>query len=142
MGTVHHPNIPVTQIVYLSRQAFPRSKNFLTAVYNHISSTIPYGYLVLDFSQNRNKYLRISTRWFCEDNIMIFTEPSEKCSGDGLRGFRCYHLIPDNIYKLFSIGHYQNSCNNNIVNNSNSVVVSIQEKNLDGNISNNYTGPA
>ena len=51
-----------SQIGYLSRQAFPGSKNFLTSVYNHILSTVPYGYLVLDFSQNRNKYLRISTQ--------------------------------------------------------------------------------
>ena len=88
---------------------------------------MPYGYLVLDFSQNRNTYLRISTRWFCNDNIMVFTEPSEKGSGDGLKGFRCYHLIADNIYKLLSSGHYQNSCNN-IVNNSNSMVIPNQEK--------------
>ena len=28
---------------------------------------------------------------------MVFTEPSEKCPGDGLKAFRCYHLIADNI---------------------------------------------
>ena len=53
---------------------------------------------------------------------MVFTEPPEKCPGDGLKTFRCYHLIADNIYKLLSSGHYQNSCNNS-TNNNNSLVI-------------------
>ena len=68
---------------------------------------------------------------------MVSTEPSEKCPGDGLKAFRCYHLIADNIYRLLSSGHYQNSCNN-IINNSNSMVIPSQEKDLNRNISNNY----
>jgi hypothetical protein len=125
-----------SQIGYLSRQAFPGSKNFLTSVYNHILSSVPNGYLILDFSQNRNKYLRISTQWFSNDNIMVFTEQPEKCPGDGLKTFRCYHLIADNIYKLLSSGHYQNSCNN-FTNNNNSLIIPGIEKDLNRNISNN-----
>ena len=125
-----------SQIGYLSRQAFPGSKNFLTSVYNYILSSIPYGYIVLDFSQNRNKYLRISTRWFSKDNIMVFTELSEKCPpADGLKTFRCYHLIADNIYNLLSSGHYQKSCNN--ITNNNSLLVPGFEKDLNRNDSNN-----
>ena len=126
-----------SQIGYLSRQAFPGSKNFLTSVYNYILSSVPYGYLILDFSQNRNKYLRISTQWFSKDNIMVFTEQPEKCPGDGLKTFRCYHLIADNIYKLLSSGHYQNSCNNFTNNNniSNNCIEPVKQ--IDNNTQNN-----
>ena len=41
-----------SQIGYLSRQAFPGTIFFLISVYNYILSSIPYGYIVLDFSQN------------------------------------------------------------------------------------------
>ena len=70
---------------------------------------------------------------------MVFTEPSEKCPGDGLKTFRCYHLVADNIYNLLSSGHYQKSCNN--ITNNNSLVVPGLEKDLNINISNNCIEP-
>ena len=41
----------------LSRQCFPGSRNFLTAVYKHIGEQ-KYGYLILDFHQETNPVLR------------------------------------------------------------------------------------
>ena len=117
-----------SQIGFLSRQAFPKSKNFLTSVYNHILSSSPYGYLVLDFSQNRSEYLRISTRWFTTESVMVFTEQSSKCGGDPLKPFRCYHLIADNVFKLLNSSQ---TCNN-INKNTNSVEINGLEKNVDG----------
>ena len=67
---------------------------------------------------------------------MVFTELSEKCPpGDGLKTFRCYHLIADNIYNLLSSGHYQKSCNN--ITNNNSLLVPGFETDLNRNVSNN-----
>ena len=42
-----------SQISYLSRQCFPRSKNFLPAVYQHCLKLQDYPYLVLNFSPGR-----------------------------------------------------------------------------------------
>ena len=117
-----------SQIGFLSRQAFPKSKNFLTSVYNHILLSFPYGYIVLDFSQNRSEYLRISTRWFSEDSIMVFTPDSPECGGKSLKTFRCYHLIADNIFKLINSNQ---TCNNSNKNN-NSIQINGLEKNVGG----------
>ena len=102
-----------SQIGFLSRQAFPQSKIFLTSVYNHILLSFPYGYIVLDFSQNRSEYLRISTRWFTGDSIMVFTEQSSECGGNPLKPFRCSHLIADNIFKLLNSSQTCNNTNKN-----------------------------
>ena len=44
----------LSQINYLSRQAFPGSRIFLSSVYNHVLTNTPYSYLVLDFSLERD----------------------------------------------------------------------------------------
>ena len=124
-----------SQINYLSRQAFPGSRNFLSAVYNHILTNTPYGYLVLDFSQNRSKFLRITTRWFSNENIMAFTENSLKCSSDNFKRFTCYHIISDNIFKLLTSKQNQND--ENINTNKSSIVISGLEPPSNRYISNN-----
>lgn len=127
-----------SQIGFLSRQAFPKSKNFLGSVYNYILSAFPYGYLVLDFSQNRSEYLRISTRWFSRESIMVFTEQTSNCGGDPLKPFRCYHLIADNVFKLLNSNHLQDTCNNNNIN-KNSFEINTMEKNASGYTNGNKT---
>ena len=127
-----------SQIGFLSRQAFPKSKKFLGSVYNHILSTFPYGYLVLDFSQNRSEYLRISTRWFSRESIMVFTDQSSNCGGDPLKPFRCYHLIADNVFKLLNSNQTQNTCNNNNIN-KNSFEINGIDKNVSGYTNDNKT---
>ena len=125
-----------SQIGFLSRQAFPKSKNFLGSVYNYILTTYPYGYIVLDFSQNRSEYLRISTRWFSKESIMVFTEEKSSCGGDPLKPFRCYHLIADNVFKLLNSNQTQITCGANNIN-KNSFEISGVEKIDDGYTPNN-----
>ena len=114
--------------VFCPGKPFQNPKKILTSVYNHILLSFPYGYIVLDFSQNRSEYLRISTRWFTTESVMVFTEQSSKCGGDSLKPFRCYHLIADNVFKLLNSSQ---TCNN-INKNTNSVEINGLEKNVNG----------
>lgn len=90
-----------SQISFFGRQCFPGTKNFLPAVYKHICAFSPYGHLVLDFSQNKDRYLRVTSNWFNKkSHIMSFIENKNNCSPDDKTSFLCYYLIPSTIYDL------------------------------------------
>ena len=109
----------VSQISYFARQSFPGTKNFLPAVYKYICGLQPYGYLILDFCQNRNKYLKVTTNWFEDKScIMTFCENNMKCKTEEAKSFLCYHLVPSSIYNLLSRNNIPVHQNTNVISNN------------------------
>ena len=108
------------QISFLARQTFPGTGNFLPSVYKYVCEYYTYPYLILDFSQNINQFLRVTTNWF-ENNshIMSFCENNIKCDNPEKKSFLCYHIIPSTIYRLLTNAENPiqntNISNNNII---------------------------
>lgn len=114
----------ISQISFFARQCFPGSSNFLPSVYNFICNLQPYGYLVLDFCQNKNRYLKVTSNWFGDQTcIMSFSENNIKCTTEEKKSFNCYHLVPSSIFDLLTKNHQSHQQQNtNIINNSTSYI--------------------
>ena len=79
---------------YIARQSFPRSRFFLSSVYSSIINNDQYGYIILDFSQNRKHFLKVSTWWFSKSkSVMFFSENTLNCKSTSSKPFTCYHLF-------------------------------------------------
>ena len=109
-----------SQIQFFARQSFPRSKNFLPSVYKYICENQSYGYLVLDFSQNRSPYLKVTSNWFKHDSpIMAFTQDTSNCNLEENKTYLCYYLIHSSMYNLLTKSS-DNQNNNTVINTVNS----------------------
>ena len=108
-----------SQIQFFARQSFPRSKNFLPSVYKYICENQSYGYLVLDFSQNRSPYLKVTSNWFSHDSpIMAFVQDTSNCNLEESKTYLCYYLVHSSMYNLLtkpSVNQNTNTINNSVI---------------------------
>ena len=63
-----------TVVEYLARQAFPGDKQFLVDAFKDATQKIPYGYLLLDFTQDCPEEIRVRTDSFNSKVITIYKE--------------------------------------------------------------------
>ena len=65
----------ISQISHLSRQCFPRTKNYLPSVYNHVMQYTGFPYIIVNFSPNDSKYIKVSIKIFRHEHPMeVFQE--------------------------------------------------------------------
>ena len=64
-----------TQIDYLSRQMFPKKKNFLTKVYEDVTEEHPYSYIMIDLHQQTPEAVRVRTNILPYEAPMIVFKP-------------------------------------------------------------------
>lgn len=64
-----------SQILYLSRQIFPKKKNFLVKAYEMATERKAHSYILIDCKQSQDDQLRIRTNVLpCEEPMIIFVE--------------------------------------------------------------------
>lgn len=70
----------VNQISYLARQMFPAKRgNFVTEAFMDATS-VPFGYLFIDYRQETHEFLRIRTGIFPDEHTYIFTSKTDASS--------------------------------------------------------------
>ena len=101
-----------SQLHYLSRQAFPKTGDFLVDSYKQAIQNRKYGYLVTSLDPGRNSLLRVATDIFpFQYPIKIFLE--NKCSKNKMSSkAKCMYLIDPKMYKTILESTSHNSINN------------------------------
>ena len=97
------------------------------------SSIINNNYIILDFSQNRNPFIKVSTRWFCKSNsVMFFCENTLNCKSTPSKPLTCNHLVSDSVYSLLTRENNfsQNLTGKNMITNNNSITLPEQRISL------------
>ena len=101
-----------SQLHYLSRQAFPKTGDFLVDSYKQAIQNRKYGYLVTSLDPGRNSLLRVATDIFpFQYPIKIYLE--NKCSMNKMSSkAKCMYLIDPKMYKTILESSSHNSINN------------------------------
>ena len=88
-----------SQLHYLSRQAFPRTGDYIVDSYKLALQNRKYGYLVISLDPGRNQLLRVATDIFpFQHPIKIYVE--NKCSKNKMSSkAKCMYLIDQQMYK-------------------------------------------
>jgi hypothetical protein len=66
-----------TQLSHLQRQCFPNSKNFLVEAYK-MATSVPHGYLILDFHQNTPNQYRVCSNLFPPNELTVYEAVQKK----------------------------------------------------------------
>ena len=101
-----------SQLHYLSRQAFPKTGDYLVDSYKQAIQNRKYGYLVISLDPGRNWLLRVATDIFpFQYPIKIYLE--NKCSMNKMSSkAKCMYLIDPKMYKTILETSSHNSINN------------------------------
>ena len=101
-----------SQLHYLSRQAFPRTGDYIVDSYKLALQNRKYGYLVISLDPGRNQLLRVATDIFpFQHPIKIYVE--NKCSKNKMSSkAKCMYLIDQQMYKTILESSSHNSSNN------------------------------
>ena len=93
-----------SQISFLSRQCYPNVKNFLPSVYAYCMKLQDYPYLVLNFSPGKesSNYIKVSTRIFENEGVMMVFNENECYNKRGGNPYEKLVLINHDLYKFLT----------------------------------------
>ena len=97
-----------SQISFLSRQCYPNVKNFLPSVYAYCMKLQDYPYLVLNFSPGKesSNYIKVSTRIFENEGVMMVFTENECYNTRGGNPYEKLVLINHDLYRFLTRDKY------------------------------------